>query len=587
MPSTRISTNVLLIVSALFLAVCDPAFAAPDFQPRESLRRPVAMALSADENHLYVANRDAGSISVIDAKSLSLVGETDIGQQLSDIARLDARHFAATDEAAHELIVLKIKKKNLHVLARLPISPYPQDIEITQDGRLAYVSSLWSRQVSVIDLSDRKKPSLTAKLDLPLAPNKMLLVTGDKSLIVADNFSGRLAIVNCETQKLVTVRKFFAENIRGLAIDPASGLLAVSHTMLNEYAHTVSNDIHWGVLMSNDLRWLRLNEVLDPEGDFYNRGHMHPLGEPHMGGADPGELAFFNDGTVVIPIAGVNKVSFGKEGDFGMHRLEVGRGPTTAVASNKLQRAFVANKFDDSISVIDMKTKTVSETISLGPQRELKIAERGEMLFHDGRLSHDGWMTCNTCHTRGHTNGGKNDNFSDKSFGAPKLVLSLLGAKDTAPYAWNGGTDALQQQIRNSNKLTMHGRPIDDEQVADLAAYVLTLEPPPSIDVLRGTQDESLITRGKQIFAARDCTSCHTPPLYTSEDTYDVGMEDSQGNTHFNPPSLRGVGQRGPYFHDASAQQLEDVFAEHGHQLDGKPLTDDELRALIAFLRSL
>ena len=103
----------------------------------------------------------------------------------------------------------------------------------------------------------------------------------------------------------------------------------------------------------------------------------------------------------------------------------------------------------------------------------------------------------------------------------------------------------------------------------------------------RGAVNKQLISQGKSVFESRDCSSCHTPPLYTSADAYDVGIHDKQGNTHFNPPSLRGVGQRGPYFHNAAAQSLEAVFAEHGHQLNGKPLADSELQALLAFLRSL
>ncbi len=559
----------------------------PGAEVAESLRRPVAMAMSADESLLYVANRDSGTVSVVEANDLKLLGETAVGKRLSDIVRVDDEHFLVSDEAAHELVYLKADGTNIEVARRLPVSAYPVDITVTTGGDKAYVSSLWSRRVSVVDLADKNNLRVTATIDLPLAPKKQLLVGGDKTLIVADNFAGRFGIVDCQANKLTTVRTFFAENIRGLAVDPKSGLLAVSHTMLNEYAHTVRNDVHWGVLMSNDLRWLRVGEVIDPDGDFYNKGHMHPLGEPGMGGSDPGELAIFDDGTVIVPIAGVDKVAFGQESDFGMHRLNVGRGPTTIAVSNKHQRAFVANTLGDSISVVDMQDKKVIAEISLGPQRELTLAERGEMLFRDGRLSHDGWMTCHTCHSGGHTGGGLNDNFSDKSFGAPKRVLSLLGAKDTAPYAWNGGAETLEEQIQRSNKVTMQGHEINDEQVAALAAYIRTLKPPPSVDKLRGTADAAAIARGSKLFGKLDCASCHVPPLYTSEGVYDVGIHDKQGNTEFNPPSLRGVGQRGPYFHDASAAKLEDVFTEHGHQLDGKKLTDDKLRDLTSFLRSL
>src|SRR2546429_167098 len=82
--------------------------------------------------------------------------------------------------------------------------------------------------------------------------------------------------------------------------------------------------------------------------------------------------------------------------------------------------------------------------IPLGPQPELSLAERGELLFYDARLSHDGWFSCHSCHTDGHSNGLLNDNLGDGSFGAPKRVLSLLGVRDTGPWAWNGTMPDLE-----------------------------------------------------------------------------------------------------------------------------------------------
>jgi cytochrome c peroxidase len=298
-------------------------------------------------------------------------------------------------------------------------------------------------------------------------------------------------------------------------------------------------------------------------------------------------LAFFDDGTAIVAISGVGKVTFGKEGDFGLHRHDVGACPTAVAASNVHRRAFVANTLGDSVSVIDMVEKAVIGEISLGPMRELTLAERGEALFRSGKLSHDGWMTCQTCHTDGHSTGALNDNFSDKSFGAPKRVLSLLGVKDTAPYAWNGKTESLEDQIRRSVEVTMQGPKLDDEQVAALAAYLRTLELPTPVAKLRGAEDLESIARGAALFETLECATCHAGPAYTTPETYDVGLVDKEGNSHFNPPSLRGVGQRDPLFHDGSAASLEEVFVKHGHQLEGRTLTEAELRDLVAFLRSL
>jgi hypothetical protein len=65
-----------------------------------------------------------------------------------------------------------------------------------------------------------------------------------------------------------------------------------------------------------------------------------------------------------------------------------------------------------------------------------------------------------------------------------------------------------------------------------------------------------------------------------------VGLRDELGETRFNPPSLRGVGQRDRLFHDNRAAGLESVFTRHRHQLDAE-LSNDDLRDLLRFLRSL
>src|SRR5262245_17127001 len=101
----------------------------------------------------------------------------------------------------------------------------------------------------------------------------------------------------------------------------------------------------------------------------------------------------------------------------------------------------------------------------------LSLAQRGELLFYDARLSHDGWMSCHSCHTDGHSNDQMNDNFSDRSFGSPKRVLSLLGVKDTLPLAWSGQVKTLEEQIQNSVTSTMQREdPLPNEDARAIAA---------------------------------------------------------------------------------------------------------------------
>ncbi len=88
------------------------------------------------------------------------------------------------------------------------------------------------------------------------------------------------------------------------------------------------------------------------------------------------------------------------------------------------------------------------------------------------------------------------------------------------------------------------------------------------------------------MFAAQQCSNCHRGPVYTTPETYDVGLKDANGLKHFNPPSLRGISQRGAYFHDNRAESLDDVLTVHQHGVT-QDLTPQQQADLIAFLQSL
>lgn len=582
------------------------------FAAAASLRRPIGLALSKDEQLLVVANRRAGSVTLIDTAKNQAIAEFPIGRQLSSLASLPSGDtLLATDEGRHELLMLRLNRPTsgtpqVAVIQRLPVSPYPVRVTVSSNGRRAYVSSLWSRRLTVVELpangtSANGTPAtgtpatvaarIAHTVDLPLAPRELALVRGDQRLIVADSFGGRLLVLDTSKPDSAPIslglREFPGHNIRGLGVNQDGSMLVVAHQMLNEVAHTIRNDVHWGLLMSNDLRWLKLDRVLAGGGDLFSGGHMHPLGQAGSATADPAGFAFAPDGTVVVALAGIGEIAMGREADFSLDRLPAGVRPTAVAATRDSRWAFVANTFGDSVSRVDLSERETKLDISLGPGQPLTLADRGELLFHDGKLSHDGWMSCQSCHTDGHTNGQLNDNFSDTTFGAPKRVLTLLGRADTAPFAWNASSPTLADQIRKSLINTMQAnKEPSKEMIEALSAYVVTLESPPSIDVLRGVRDEAAVTRGQRMFHGLQCVRCHAPPTYTTPKTYDVGLKDQQGNTHFNPPSLRGVGHRAPYFHDNSAASLEDVFRKHGHQID-RDLSDAELADLTAFLRSL
>jgi len=566
------------------------SYAAENVANESALRRPAALAVSNDGQTLVVANRDRGSLSVIDLAAQKVVAEQIIGKRLSDIVRLsENRSFLVTDEAAHELVRVKVDGSQVEVVDRLKLSPYPVSVTVCADRQTAAVASLWPRQLTLVALPSDDSPTLRAThvIDLSFAPRKTLWLAREQRLLVADSFGGSLAVIDPTQGKLLFERKFPGHNIRGLTISADGDKVLLAHQMLNDLANSIQNDIHWGLLMSNDLRYLRIASMLDEKSELYAGGHMYPLGVAGRGAADPADVIVSLQGQAVVALAGTNEVAMGDESEYTLERVKVGRRPVDLELSLDGKLAFVANQFDDSVSLVDLQKRKTVATVLLGPTPELSLAQKGELLFHDGRLSHDNWMSCHSCHTDGHTNGQMNDNLSDRSFGASKRVLSLLGSRDTGPYAWNGSVPNLATQVRSSIEKTMRRDDVTlDDQIDALVAYTQSLEVPPSIDELRGRADAAAIERGREIFVKRACANCHAGDNYTSPEAYDVGLVDKLGNRKFNPPSLRGVGHRGPYFHDSSGAQLEDVFAEHGHP-EASSYSRDEVNDLVQFLRSL
>jgi len=577
---------ILFVVGCLFLVTFLPSRAedsSPKVELPTSLRRPVALVLADDGKWLFTANRDSGTISVIDTRAKRTVAEVAAGRRLADLAGTpDGRRLLAIDEEAGELLIFARDGQRLQGPQRVKVSPMPVTVRVAPNGSSCTVASLWSWRLDVATLDATARVVTT--VDLPFAPREQVFVPDGKRLVVADAFGGRLAVVNTERGELESVRTLPAHNFRGLALSSDGKRLLVTHQLLNALGAANRDDIHWGNLLTNNLRALALADLLDPKGDLLRGSDLSYFGEAGHGTADPAGIAVGVSGKVFVPLAGVAELAFGDE--RGWRYAAVGAGPRAVVPSPDGRQAYVANTFADSISVVDLKSAATVAEIPVGPQREPTAVERGEALFHDARISHDGWLSCHSCHTEGHANGQLADTLGDGTYGTPKRVLSLRGVGDTGPWAWNGSIARLEDQVRKSIETTMHGKKPSDDQVRDLTAYLKSLPPPPARARLIGKIDEQAVKRGGEIFAKHECAKCHAPPTYTSPKTYDVGLTDERGLKQFNPPSLRGVGQGGPYFHDGRAATLEVVFTKHRHQLEGE-LARQELQDLQHFLTSL
>jgi len=533
----------------------------------ETFRSPQALILS--EGLLLVGNR-SGSVSVLDPAHFEVLSETPVGGDITSLVALDTR-VLAVDHAEHRLHLLRTAPDGT---VRVESSPetcrYP--VQAAVSGSNVAISCLWSRQIRIMDAGDLRGPARA--VELPFEPRDLLFLAEDR-LLVADGFGGGLALL--ENGAIRHSWELDGHQLRGMAL-LAGETVAVAHQQLHSGMRPTSDDIRWGVFITDSVSLFPLDDLIEDDPRMARRTRLLELGGVVVPSGDPAHLVLTGEDSFAVSLSGVGRVALGSAEAHLSSHVEVGEGPGAMLADG--ERLFVANRLDDSVSVLDLEDGREAARVALGPKATLDAAARGERLFHDASLSLRGWMSCASCHVGGHTNHRLSDTLGDGGYGAPKRVLSLLGVRETRPYAWSGKVRRLEDQIRKSVRTTLRGRPLTDEEVSDLASYLRSLElPEPE------RADRAAFAAGSAAFARYECDRCHKAPTFTSAGAHDVGLEDESGERRFNAPSLLGVRFRRTLFHDASARSLEEVLARHpGH---GVEIAESDLAALIAYLKSL
>ncbi len=255
------------------------------------------------------------------------------------------------------------------------------------------------------------------------------------------------------------------------------------------------------------------------------------------------------------------------------------------------------------------------------PADSLKLA-LGESLFEDRRLSHDGTLSCSSCHDM-HTNGADDGRRKLARDGSKLLfnILTVFNAALSFRLNWEGNFRTLEGQTESSleNPANMatsvdevleklnwdprvvrkfndaYGRKPDRTSFLDaIATYERSLLTPGSrFDVWLGGDTAALLAeelKGYRLFKSLGCVSCHQG--------VNVGGNLFQRHGIFRPlaspnpeivrvPSLRNVAVTAPYFHDGSVPTLGEAVRKMGSaQLDQR-LTDEQVGAIVAFLNTL
>jgi len=288
--------------------------------------------------------------------------------------------------------------------------------------------------------------------------------------------------------------------------------------------------------------------------------------------------------------------------NYVVARIPVGKNPRGLVLSRDGTRLYVANRLDDSISVIDTRWNRVVRTIRLSGPKTITPLRRGEQTFYHA-YAFQGQFSCSNCHIDSTFDGLQWDLEPD-GFGVDivdnRLIEDLRG---TEPFKWNGGNPTLVKECGIRTEMYFwRSQNYDDLRLTDLVLYIRSLpsrpnrwraangELTPAQERGRAIFNRTLDKLGQAIPEANRCSYCHSGPKGTSQKSFDVGTGKSTDNSGvLDTPQLMNVALTAPYLHDGSAQSLEEIWTvynphdQHGRTND---LTKDELNDLIEYLRT-
>jgi len=512
---------------------------------------PTAPIVSPDGKFLYVCNRFDNNVSVIDVVTQKQIAQIPVQREPVAAAITPALSYDSTSGG-----------RFLFVANHLPVGPADQ----------GYIAAA----VSVIDTARLSLPksaarNVTATIKLPngAISLKGICISPDGRYVYVTHILARYTVPTTQLERGWM-------NTNALSIIDAKKKELIATVLLDDVDNGAANP--WAVGCSSDGKYICVthagtNElsVIDASALLDKIRARHSILDTRYSSRIENELSF---------LYGIRK------------RINLpGKGPRALAIVGSY--AYIAEYFTDSITIVELNEKFVTRQSSLvsGPmdekRRTVDVRRRGEMLFNDASLCFQQWQSCASCHPDGRVDALNWDLLND-GIGNSKNTKSMLLAHETPPAMITGVRDRAETAVRAGIKNIQFAM-CPEQDAAAIDEYLKSLKAIPSPYLVNGKLS-SAGRRGQRIFKKAGCAQCHSGPLFTDMQKYDVGTgRDMEKNRLFDTPTLVEVWRTAPYLYDGRAATIIEVLTTYnGDDKHGvtSNLTEKEINDLTEFVLS-
>jgi YVTN family beta-propeller protein len=620
-------------------------------EPNEpSYLTPVEIKLSADGKKLYVVCEDGDAVMVVDTRTKQVVAKATVGHKPKGLAispdgktlyvsnewsdtvtEVDAATFAVkrtlntgwgpvglvTDRSGKTLYVANSIADSVSLIdlasgaeiKRFVTHRYPEQMVLSRDGRRVYVANILPH------LGPYDQPPVSELLALDTTKQ----VVAERILI-----PGTIELRHIAEAPL-TVTSIAAQRVGGQGPPLQAGDLLVPLMRPKNLGPLIQVPQGW--MMTHGMAVIRpaasttagepqskVTQVVLDDIDYYFATNAGVAFSPDgrravVTSADADIVSIFDTGRLAHRLGQIPAEEIANRLDsaatFVVKRLPTGHNPTSVAVSPDSRWAYVTNRLDDSVTVVDLVQAKVSSTIDLGGPTEITQMRRGEQMFHAAKYCFQGQFACGTCHPNSHLD-GLAWNIETPQLGRDRVAnRTLRGIRETAPYKWNGkNADLATQCGPRIAKYFFRSEGFNSEELGALLTYLNNIPLAPNRHIAPDGQLTEAQERGKAIFFRQAtnngrpipmqnrCDTCHPAEThYTARYSTDVKSATKYDTAGlFDIPQLDRVYEDAPYLHNGEALTLEEIWTVYNNQ-DTHGVTSDmskeQLNDLIEFLKTL
>jgi YVTN family beta-propeller protein len=590
-------------------------------QPNRHYPSPVDIAVSPDGNLLYIVCEGTDELLVADSAQKTVIARVPVGRVPRGIALSATRDRVYITNSWADT-VSEIDPTSLRVIRTFATGFEPSGVALDAGGKTLYVANRISNDISVIDLASGHEIER-----LPGGRGASYIAADGSRVYVTHiypNIGKHRTPPESEITEIDSAHELVAARLRlpsvagvfHIAVSP-DGRLGIATALRPKNLIPLAHVAHgWGFGDTLVVFGPDAGGVVQLPLDELERYFSLPFGAAiapdrsriYLSASGSDEVAVIDLHSLLAAARAPEHNGLANDLSasalYVIARIAVGRNPRGIALSPDAGRLYVANRLDDTVSIIDTAQSKVVGSIALGGPAIVDPRRRGERLFYSSKFSFQGQFGCANCHLDSTFDGLQWDLEPD-GFGVDIVDnRAIEDVANTAPFKWNGGNPDLYTECGpRTERFFFRSQGFRDADLADLITYIASIPLRPN-RYRRANRELTLAQeRGKAIFErsirkdgtpipeSYRCSVCHSGKYYTNQKLADVGTgKPTDRSPLIDVPHLTNVAYSAPYLHDGSARSLEEIWTvfnpndTHGVTND---LAKDELNDLIEYLKTL